>query len=35
MIISPGYVADEKGEPILPKGMKKLLQDDLNRTFEF
>lgn len=30
-----GYVADEKGEPILPEGMRKLLESDLNRTFEF
>lgn len=30
-----GYIADDKGEPILPKGMKDLLYSDLNRTFEF
>jgi len=32
---STGYVADDKGEPILPEGMRKLLESDLNRTFEF
>jgi hypothetical protein len=29
-----GYIADENGEPILPPGMKKHLQDDMNRTID-
>lgn len=33
--VPPGYVADDKGEPILPEGMRELLEQDLNRTFEF
>jgi hypothetical protein len=29
-----GYVADERGEPILPPGMKEHLSSDLDRTIE-
>ncbi|KAF7305164.1 hypothetical protein MKEN_01231600 [Mycena kentingensis (nom. inval.)] len=29
------YIADEKNEPILPPGMRKLLHEDLNKSFEF
>jgi hypothetical protein len=32
--LTPGYVADKDGEPILPPGMKKHLQDDMNRTID-
>ena len=28
------YVRDSEGEPILPRGMKKLLQDDMDKAFE-
>ena len=28
------YVRDNEGEPILPRGMKKLLQDDMDKAFE-
>jgi hypothetical protein len=31
---SKGYVKDEKGEPILPPGMKEHLKADLNRTID-
>lgn len=30
----PGYIADDKGEPILPPGMKEHLKADLDRTIE-
>jgi len=30
----PGYVKNEKGEPILPPGMKEHLKADLDRTIE-
>nr|GAT58464.1 predicted protein [Mycena chlorophos] len=29
------YIADEKNEPILPLGMRKLLHEDLNKSFDF
>ncbi|KAG8965355.1 hypothetical protein FRC03_000655 [Tulasnella sp. 419] len=29
------YIRDEKGEPILPPGMRELLKEDLNKGFEF
>ena len=29
-----GYVADDKGEPILPPGMKEHLKADLDRTID-
>lgn len=28
------YVADAQGEPILPQGMRKLLQDDMDKSFD-
>jgi ribosome biogenesis SPOUT family RNA methylase Rps3 len=28
------YVTDKEGEPILPKGMRKLLKDDMDKGFE-
>ncbi|KAK4702287.1 hypothetical protein P7C70_g3934, partial [Phenoliferia sp. Uapishka_3] len=28
------YVTDSKGEPILPDGMRQLLQDDMNKSFD-
>lgn len=28
------YVRDKEGEPILPRGMRKLLQDDMDKAFE-
>jgi ribosome biogenesis SPOUT family RNA methylase Rps3 len=36
LILHPGagYVKGSDGEPILPKGMKELLQSDLNKTFD-
>ena len=29
------YMSDEKGEPIMPKGMRELLREDMNKSFEF
>ena len=29
-----GYVADEKGQPVLPPGMKEHLSSDLDRTID-
>ncbi|KAG0140839.1 hypothetical protein CROQUDRAFT_328233 [Cronartium quercuum f. sp. fusiforme G11] len=29
------YLADEAGEPIMPKGMKELIRKDMDRAFEF
>lgn len=28
------YVTDANGEPILPDGMRKLLQDDMEKGFD-
>jgi hypothetical protein len=29
-----GYIKGPDGEPVLPAGMKELLQSDLNKTFD-
>ncbi|PCH36884.1 DUF431-domain-containing protein [Wolfiporia cocos MD-104 SS10] len=29
------YIADKRGEPILPPGMREHLQEDLNKSFDF
>lgn len=29
-----GYIAGDGCSPVLPRGMKKLLQEDLSRSFE-
>ncbi|KAJ7068741.1 SAM-dependent RNA methyltransferase [Mycena amicta] len=29
------YIADDKNEPVLPPGMRKLLHEDLNKSFDF
>jgi ribosome biogenesis SPOUT family RNA methylase Rps3 len=29
------YVKDEHGEPTLPEGMRQLLYDDLDKSFDF
>lgn len=29
------YMSDEKGEPIMPEGMRELLREDMNKSFEF
>jgi len=29
------YIRDEDNNPILPDGMRELLKEDLNKSFEF
>ncbi|OJA13127.1 hypothetical protein AZE42_07525 [Rhizopogon vesiculosus] len=33
--IAIGYIADDRNEPILPPGMRELLHEDLNKSFDF
>jgi hypothetical protein len=33
--IATGYIADDRKEPILPPGMRELLHEDLNKSFDF